>query len=314
MEKKKIILDCDPGHDDALAMMLAHGNDEIDLLAVTTVSGNSSLQKVTRNARVVATVIRMTDVPIAAGADHPLVRAPSFAVDIHGESGLGGPVLPEPTVPLDGRHAVDLLIETIMDSPPGEITVVGTGPATNLALALRREPAIARRARAVVLMGGAHTRGNVTPAAEFNVHSDPHATAVVLQAPWAVTLIGLDLTHQATATPDVRARIASLGTAPSRFTAELLDFFAATYEQVQDMPAPPVHDPCAVAYVIDPTVMTTRPAHVVVELSGEHTTGMTVTDFTERSGPRDVVVGLVLDRTRFWDLMTASLVAIGDPG
>ena len=313
MAANRIILDCDPGHDDALAIMLAHGSDEIDLLAVTTVSGNQSLSKVTHNARVIATVIGMTDVPIAAGADHPLVREPRFAEDIHGESGLDGPVLPEPTVALDGRHAVDLIIETIMDSPSGVVTVVGTGPATNLALALRREPAIARRARSVVLMGGAHTRGNVTPAAEFNVYADPHATAVVLQAPWDVTLIGLDLTHQATATPDVRARIAAIGTRPSRFTAELLDFFATAYEQVQDMPDPPVHDPCAVAYVIDPDVISTRPAHVAVELSGEHATGMTVTDFSERSGPRDVVVGMVLDRARFWDLMTASLVAIGEP-
>jgi len=312
MTKKRIILDCDPGHDDALAIMLAHGSDELDLLAVTTVSGNQSLQKVTHNARVIATVIGMTDVPIAAGADHPLVWAPRFAADIHGESGLGGPVLVEPTVPLDGRHAVDLIIETIMDSAPGEITVIGTGPATNLALALRREPAIAHRAQSVVLMGGAHTRGNVTPAAEFNVYADPHAAAVVLQAPWDVTLIGLDLTHQAGATAEVRSRIAAIGTGPSRFTSELLTFFAAAYENVQGMLDPPVHDPCAVAYVIDPGVMTTQPAHVVVELTGEHTTGMTVTDFSERSGPRDVTVGMVLDRPRFWDLMTSALVAIGD--
>lgn len=312
MTKKQIILDCDPGHDDALAIMLAHGSDQLDLLAVTTVSGNQDLQKVTHNARVVATVIGMTDVPIAAGADRPLVRAPIYAPDIHGESGLGGPELPEPTVSLDGRHAVDLIIATIMDSAPGEITVIGTGPATNLALALRREPAIARRARAVVLMGGAHTRGNITPAAEFNVYADPHATAVVLQAPWDVTLVGLDLTHQAAATADVRARIAAIGTGPAQFTSELLSFFAESYDEVHGMADPPVHDPCAVAYVIDPEVMTTEPAHVVVELTGEHTTGMTVTDFTERSGAQNVAVGMLLDRPRFWDLMTAALVAIGD--
>ena len=293
--------------------MLAHGSDELDLLAVTTVSGNQDLQKVTHNARVVATVIGMTDVPIAAGAAHPLLREPVFAPEIHGESGLGGPVLIEPTVPLDGRHAVDLIIEMIMDSAPGEITVIGTGPATNLALALRREPAIARRVRSVVLMAGAHTRGNVTPAAEFNVYADPHATAVVLQAPWDVTLIGLDLTHQAAATADVRSRIAAIGTGPARFTSELLAFFAEAYEKAQEMPDPPVHDPCAVAYVIDPGVMTTRPARVVVELTGEHTTGMTVIDFSEHGGPRTSTVGLVLDRPRFWDLMTDALLAIGDP-
>ncbi len=306
---KKIILDCDPGHDDALAIMLAHGNEQIDLLAVTTVSGNQSLEKVTRNARVVATVIGMTDVPIAAGADCPLVREPIYAAMIHGESGLDGPVLPEPTVALDGRHAVDLIIETIMESAPGEITLVGIGPATNLALALRREPAIARRVREVVLMAGAHSRGNITPAAEFNVYADPHATAVVLQAAWDVTLVGLDLTHQATATDDVRSRIAAIGTAPARFAFELLDSYAASYRSVHDLPAPPVHDPCAVAYLIDPEVMTTRPAHVVVELTGEHTLGMTVTDFSERSGARNAVVGMTLDRSRFWDLMTAAFTS-----
>lgn len=313
MAKKRIILDCDPGHDDALAIMLAHGSDELDLLAVTTVSGNQDLRKVTHNARVIATVIGMTEVPIAAGAAHPLVREPVFAPQIHGESGLGGPVLIEPTVPLDGRHAVDLIIELIMDSAPGEITVIGTGPATNLALALRREPAITRRVQSVVLMAGAHTRGNVTPAAEFNVYADPHATAVVLQAPWDVTLIGLDLTHQAAATVELRSRIAAIGTGPARFTSELLTFFAEAYDKTHDLPDPPVHDPCAVAYVIDPGVMTTQPAHVVVELTGEHTTGMTVTDFSERSGPRTSTVGLVLDRPRFWGLMTDALLAIGDP-
>lgn len=194
--------------------MLAHGNDEIDLLAVTTVAGNQSLEKVTRNARVVASVIGMTSVPIAAGADHPLVREPFYAAGIHGESGLDGPELPEPTVPLDPRHGVDLIVELLMDSPPGEITVLGVGPATNLALALRREPAIARRARNVVLMAGAHTRGNVTPAAEFNVHFDPHAAEAVLRAPWPVTMVGLDLTHQAGA--DARCVPGSRPSAPGR--------------------------------------------------------------------------------------------------
>jgi inosine/uridine nucleosidase len=311
--RTKIILDCDPGHDDALAIMLAHGSDDIDLLAVTTVSGNQDLEKVTHNARVVATVIGMTQVPIAAGCDRPLVRPAVNAPDIHGDSGLDGPVLPAPTVPLSPRHGVDLLIELIMDSAPGEITVVGIGPATNLASALAREPAIAGRVRSVVLMGGAYTRGNVTPAAEFNVYADPQAAAAVLGAPWDVTLIGLDLTHQATATADVRARIAGIGTSPARFAAELLDFYAASYQRAQEMPAPPIHDACAVAYVIDPSVIAMRRAHVDVELAGEHTTGMTVTDFSDRSGERNIDVGVTLDRTKFWDLMTGSLSTIGEP-
>jgi purine nucleosidase len=314
MPRTKIILDCDPGHDDALAMMLAHGSDQIDLVAVTTVAGNQTLAKVTHNARVVATVIGLDGVPVAAGCDRPLVRPSMVSVDIHGESGLDGPVLPTPTVPLDEAHGVDLLIETIMASVPGEITVVATGPATNLATALVREPAIAERVAAVVLMGGAFTRGNITPAAEFNVYADPQATAAVLAASWPVTQIGLDLTHQATATPDVIARIAGLDTGPARFAAELLAFFAASYQQAQGMPAPPVHDACAVAYVIDPSLIETRPAHVEVELAGRHTTGMTVTDFSEGSGPRTVTVGVTLDRSRFWDLMVASIAALAEAG
>ena len=313
MVKTKIVLDCDPGHDDALAMMLAHGSDRIDLLAITTVSGNQTLAKVTHNARVVATVMGLTGVPIAAGSDRPLVGPALHSFDIHGETGLDGPPPLTPTVPEADEPGVDLLIRTVMDSAPGEITLVATGPATNLATALAREPAIAARVRSVVMMGGSFTRGNITPAAEFNVYADPQAAAAVLGASWDVTVIGLDLTHQATATPDVISRIAGIGSAPGRFAADLLDFFTASYEQAQGMPAPPVHDACAVAYLIDPSLIETRPAHVEVELTGEHTTGMTVIDFGEGSGPRNRTVGVTLDRTRFWDLMVDSIAALPGP-
>lgn len=310
----KIILDCDPGHDDAIAMLLAFGSPEIELVAITTVAGNQTLEKTTRNARAVATVAGMHGVPIAAGADRPMVRDQITAADIHGESGLDGPVLPQPTVELDGRGAVDLIIDLVMASEPRSITLVPVGPLTNVATALRREPAIVERVAGVVLMGGGYAHGNTTAAAEFNVLADPEAAHVVFRAGWPVTMVGLDVTHQALATPDVVERIRSVGTGPARFVVELLEFFGSTYRSVEAMPAPPVHDPCAVARVIDAAVVQVRPAHVEVELTGTHTTGMTVTDFLGRGGVAlDAEVATELDRDRFWDLVVEALEAIGDP-
>lgn len=309
---RKIILDCDPGHDDAVAMLLAYGSPEIELLAVTTVAGNQTLEKVTHNARVVATVAGMTGVPIAAGMSRPLVRAQIVARDIHGESGLDGPVLPEPTVPLDPRHAVDLIIETVMSHPAGEITLVPVGPLTNIAMAARREPRIVERVHEVVLMGGGYSRGNTTAAAEFNIFADPESAHIVFDERWPVTMVSLDLTHQAQATPDVIERIADVGTPAARFVVDVLRFLGQSYRRVQGFAAPPVHDPCAVARVIDPAVMAVRAAHVVVELGGTHSAGMTVTDFQGRGGVAlSTSVATELDRERFWNLVVGALEAIG---
>lgn len=310
---KKVIVDCDPGHDDAIALLLAHGSPEIELVAVTTVMGNQTLPKVTHNARVVATIAGMTGVPIAAGCPRPLVRELETASSIHGDSGLDGPVLPEPTAPLDPRHAVDLLIETIMTEEPGTVTLVPTAALTNIAMAARREPRIVERVREVVLMGGAISGGNRSAAAEFNIITDPEAAHIVVHESWPVTMIGLDVTHQALATPDVRERIAAIGTGPSRFVGEVLGFFAATYLAEQGFAHPPVHDPCAVARVIDPAVVTVRPAPLDIELSGRLTTGMTVADLR---GPAPAgcttQVGIGLDRDRFWALVVDALERIGE--
>src|ERR1700694_5543675 len=196
---RKIILDCDPGHDDAMAILLAHGNPEIELLAITTVAGNQTVDKTSLNARRVCSVAGI-DVPIAAGWDRPFTRELRTAAYIHGESGLDGPAFGEPTVPLDQRHAVDLIIELLMQSS-GDITLVPTGPLTNVAMALRKEPRIIKKVQEVVLMGGAYTRGNTTPAAEFNIAVDPEAAAIVFTAGWALAVIGLDLTPHALGTP-----------------------------------------------------------------------------------------------------------------
>jgi len=308
-----IILDCDPGHDDAIALLLAYGSPAVDLLAVTTVAGNQTLEKVTRNARAVARIAGITGIPFAAGAPRPLVREVETAPDIHGESGLDGPELPTPTLALDSRHAVDLIIDTVMSHDPGTITLVPTGALTNIALAARKEPRIVDRVRRVVLMGGGYHVGNWSPVAEFNIKIDPEAAHIVFNAGWDVVMVGLDLTHQALATPDVVADIARIGTAPARFVVELLEFFGETYRHAQGFEHPPVHDPCAVAYVIDPTVMTTRTVPVDVELTGSLTLGMTVADLR---GPAPegcrTSVAVELDRARFWDLVTDALERIGE--
>ncbi|GAB2908073.1 nucleoside hydrolase [Rhodococcus aerolatus] len=312
---RKIIIDCDPGHDDAVALVLAHGSPAVELLAVTTVVGNQSLEKVTRNARAVATVIGMHDVPIAAGCARPLLEPTRAAGHIHGESGLGGVALPEPTVPLDPRHGVDLIIETVMSHEPGTVTLVPTATLTNVAMAARREPRIVDRVAEVVLMGGGVRRGNVTASAEFNIISDPEAARIVFREPWPLTMVGLDLTHQALATPEVTARIRDVGTAPARFVDALLGFYGDAYRASQGLGAPPVHDPCAVARVIDPTVVTTRRAPVDVELTGELTRGATVVDLR---GPAPegctTSVAVDLDRDRFWDLVVDALERIGEGG
>jgi purine nucleosidase len=311
-ERNRIILDCDPGHDDAIAMLLAHGSPSIELVAITTVAGNQTLEKVTRNARAVATLAGIEGVPIAAGSDRPLVRAPRHGGDIHGESGLDGPVLPEPTVPLDPRHAVDLIVETVMAAPPRTITLVPVGPLTNIALAVRREPRLAERVRGVVLMGGAYRRGNHGVVTEFNVGVDPEAAHIVFNERWPLTMVGLEVTHLALATVDIRDRIAAMGTAAARLVLDLLEFYGGTYRERQGFADPPVHDPCAVAYVIDPSVLTVRPTVVDVELSGLLTAGMTVADFRhEAPAGCTTNVAVDLDRARFWDLVVDALERIG---
>ncbi|MTC22480.1 MULTISPECIES: uridine-preferring nucleoside hydrolase UriH [unclassified Providencia] len=309
---KKIILDCDPGHDDAIAMLLAYGNPDIDLLAVTTVAGNQTLEKVTRNARAIAEMANIRGIPFAAGSARPLVREVEVAPDIHGDSGLDGPELPTPTLALDERHGVNLIIDTIMSHPPKTITLVPTGALTNIALAARLEPRIVERVKEVVLMGGGYHVGNWSPVAEFNIKIDPEAAHIVFNEKWPLTMVGLDLTHQALATPEVVAKIAEIDTKCSQFVVELLDFFGKMYKQVQGFDAPPVHDPCAVAYVIDPSVMTTQKVPVDIELTGTLTLGMTVADF-RHPAPADchTQVAVKLDRDKFWQMVIDALKNIG---
>lgn len=308
---RKIIIDCDPGHDDAMAILLAHGNPEIELVAITTVAGNQTLDKTSLNARRVCTVARIRGVPVAAGCDRPLMRPLQTAPYIHGESGLDGPMFSEPSVPLEKTHAVDLIIDLLMSSS-GDITLVPTGPLTNIAMAVRKEPRIVSKVQEVVLMGGSYTRGNTTPAAEFNIVVDPEAASIVFSAGWPLTMVGLDLTHQALATPAVLQRIANIGTPLARIAVQLMEFFRETYRRHSGFDSPPVHDPCAVARVIDPNVVQCVDAFVAVETSGDWSYGMTVTDFKGRvDRPANAKVATKLDFDGFWNMMVDSLERIG---
>ena len=308
---RPIILDCDPGHDDAMAILLARGCPDIDLRAITTVAGNQTLEKTTRNARRVCTVANIHDVPIYAGCDRPLVRPQIVAGEIHGSSGLDGPVFGEPTVDAAGDHAVDFLVRTLMASD-GEITLVPVGPLTNIAMALRREPRIAEYTREVVLMGGSFGRGNRTPTAEFNILADPEAAQVVFGAGWPVTMVGLDLTHQAGASQQVIEEIRAMGTALSRMVVDMLEFYGSTYRSVEGMGDPPVHDPCAVARVARPALVEVADAFVAIETHGRWTSGMTVTDFRGKLGREpNAQVATRLDRDGFWTLMLDAIKTVG---
>lgn len=306
--QRKILLDCDPGHDDAVAMMLAWGNPSIELLGITTVGGNQTLDKVTRNALSVATVVGMHDVPIAAGCRLPLVRPVEIAPDVHGDSGLDGVELPEPAVALDPRHGVDLIIETIMSNEPGTVTLVPTGPLTNIAMAARKEPRIVERVQEIVLMGGGYHVGNWSPVAEFNIKVDPEAAHIVFNEKWPIVMVGLDLTHQALATDEVAERIAAVPGSLSQFTLGLFTFFRKAYQDAQGFDFPPVHDPCTLAYLIDPTIVETVKVPVDVELNGSLTTGMTVADF-RAPAPEDchTKVATRLDAPGFWGLVVDAI-------
>jgi inosine-uridine nucleoside N-ribohydrolase len=306
--RHRIILDCDPGHDDAIAILFAAHHPAIDLLAITTVAGNQSVEKTTRNALKVCSLANIRNVPIAMGMDRPLVRPAKYAPDIHGESGMDGPNIPEPDIELAPQHGVDLLIELLMNSD-GDITLVPTGPLTNIAAAIRHEPAIVPKIKAVSLMGGAIGLGNVTPSAEFNIWCDPEAAAIVFSCGRPITMSPLEVTHQALATNEVLHRLREAQRPVATFAADLLVFFADTYRNVFGFSAPPLHDPCAVAAVIDPTIIRTHMMHVEIETTGLWTAGRTVCDVYATLGKEpNVHVGYALDVPRFWEMVIDTIL------
>ncbi|MEV6845153.1 nucleoside hydrolase [Actinoplanes sp. NPDC051411] len=307
----RVIVDCDPGHDDALALLLALGDPRLELLGVTTVAGNQTVDKTTRNALRILASAGATGVPVAAGCDRPLAGPLSVAEDIHGFSGLDGPDLDIPTAEPANVHAVELIRRLVMAGRE-PVTLIATGPLTNVALLLRTHPEVVPGLDRIVFMGGSTDRGNTTPYGEFNIVTDPEAADIVLRAGLPTTMIGLNVTHQALATPEVIAGFRALGTRLGTVCAELMTFFAGTYRQVFGFPHPPVHDPVAVAAVIDPAIVETVHAPVAVELIGAHTRGATVVDLhrrTARPPNADVAVGLDVDA--FWRLLTTAVARIG---
>jgi len=302
-----VIIDCDPGHDDAVALLLAVGSPALDLRLVTVVAGNQTLENTLHNALAVLSIAGAHHVPVAAGMDRPLVRPRIVAGHIHGQTGLDGPALPAPAIRPSDRHAVDLLVDTLLHAEV-PITLIPTGPLTNIAMALRLAPAIALHIERVVLMGGAMDLGNVTPAAEFNIHADPEAAHIVFTSGIPITMVGLDVTLQTLATPERRARIDALGTPIAALVGGWLDFYGDRYKQVYDFPGAPLHDPCAVAQVIQPGIVRTQSMHVEIDLSHGPSYGRTLCDRFQVTGqPANADVGVGIDVDAFYDLLVGTL-------
>ncbi len=276
-----LIFDCDPGVDDAVALFLAFAApDALDLLAITTVGGNVDVAQTARNARIIRQRAGRDDVPVYAGAGAPLARAPVAASHFHGESGLGDLPVFEPSVPLAPGEAADAIVDLVMGRPPGAVTLAVTGPMTNLALALRREPRLAARLGPVVAMGGARSQGgNITASAEYNIFADPHAAQAVLSAGLSVTLMGLDVTHQVRATPARVAAIGAIDTVAGRTVSAILDFCVRTQKALVGWDSPPLHDPCVIAYLLAPHLFTLVLANVQVETQSPLTQGHTAVEF-----------------------------------
>lgn len=301
MEKTKMILDCDTGHDDAIALMVAYAHPALDLLGVTVVAGNQTLEKTLPNTLHVCQHLDL-QVPVYGGCDRPLVRDQIIAGDVHGKSGLDGPVFEQLTRTAEAKHAVQFLIDTLMNSD-GDICLVPTGPLTNIAMALRMEPQIAKKIRRISLMGGAVNVGNTTPAAEFNIYADPEAAHVVFTSGVPVVMMGLDVTNQALATPEIIARMNAIGNKAGKLFADIMSFTLKS-QQVNGLAAGPVHDVLAVVYLVAPEIFRMQPMYVELELNHGPSYGRTVCDINNRLGhPPNALVGLGLDLVRFWDLV-----------
>jgi inosine-uridine nucleoside N-ribohydrolase len=306
----KILIDCDPGHDDMVAILLACASPQLEVLGVTTVAGNQTGEKTWGNARRILTLIGRQDIPAARGADRPLLREPIVAPEIHGVSGLDGAELPAPGFTGLPGHAVDFLIRTILGSRE-PVTLVPTGPLTNVALALRQAPELAQRLQRIVLMGGAVRDSNVTPAAEFNIYVDPEAASIVFESGAPIVMVGLDVTNRARLSFADIEELASWNGKVSRVLAPLLRFFARANREVFGFDGAPLHDALAVAHLLRPEVIRTRAMNVVVETAGEYTRGRTVADVYGVSGrPANAEVAEEVDVPLFRELLFRAIRAL----
>ena len=307
--KQKIIIDTDPGQDDAVAILLALASPELDILGITAVAGNVPLKLTEKNARKICELAGKPETRVFAGASRPLMRQLVTAEEVHGKTGLDGPDLPEPTMPLESQHAVDFIVETLMREEPGSVTLCPLGPLTNIALALIREPRIASRIGRIVLMGGGFFEGgNVTPAAEFNIYVDPHAADVVFRSGAPIVMMPLDVTHKVLTRAGRVAAIRALGSKVGVATAQMLEFFERFDEEKYGTDGGPLHDPCVIAYLIKPELFKGRQCNVSVETASELTMGMTVVDWwgvTKRA--RNATVMRDIDHDGFYGLLVERL-------
>lgn len=309
-----VIIDCDPGHDDAVALLLAVASPAIDLRAVTTCFGNCSLEDATRNALQILDLAGAERVPVAAGAAGPLRGDTALGNYVHGRSGLDGPELPEPSRPPLPLRAVELMADVLEESRE-PVTLVVTGPMTNAAQLLIDRPDLAPRIAEIVFMGGSTEGGNHTPSAEFNAFADPEALDLVLRSGIPIRMVGLNLTHQALATQEVVEAMRSSPSSPARVCAAWMGFFGDSYHRVWEFESPPVHDPCTIAALIDPDLVEWREAFVAVELDGRWTRGETVVDLHRRYPDHspNARVAVRLDAAGFWRLVLGALDRLGEP-
>ncbi|MBV8941581.1 MAG: nucleoside hydrolase [Solirubrobacterales bacterium] len=305
----RVIHDCDPGHDDAIALLLGLASPELDLLGASTVAGNQSLELTTSNAIRVLDHVGRADLPVCAGAARPLVREPVTNVSGHGESGLDGPDLPPPSRSPEPVHAVDWLGRAISDGV-GPVTLVATGPLTNVALLLARYPEVERQLERVVVMGGAIGEGNVTPAAEFNIWADPEAAARVFESGLDITMVGLDVTYRALMTPAHADELRGDGRA-GRLVADLYEFYSRVHRRRFGRNGAPVHDAVAMAHVIDPTLLDTQLCGVKIDTGPELSRGRTNVDRWGRLDWRpNCHVAVEIDAARFLDLLVRRIARL----
>ena len=312
--RRPIILDCDPGQDDAINLLLALSSpDELDVLGITTVAGNVPLDLTVRNARQICDIAGRTDVAVYAGCDRPLERELLTAEKVHGKTGIDGIPVVEPRTPQADGHAVDFIIATL-ESTPDPVTLVPTGPLTNIAMAINRQPSILERIDEIVLMGGAMREGgNHSPSAEFNMLVDPHAAETVFCCGRPVTVFGLDVTHQVLATPERRERIRSVGNNAAAAVAGMLDFFNRHDTVKYGSLGAPLHDPCTVAYCLQPDLFSLKRCNITIETTSELTMGHTAVDFwqvTDR--PHNVDWAFDVDADGFYDLIVDRLGRFAD--
>jgi len=310
MTPTPIILDCDPGHDDAIALLLALASPEVELVGVTTVSGNQTLDKTTANALRVLEFAGRSDIPVYAGADRPFVRARDVAAHVHGESGLDGPDLPPPTMSPGAQHAVEFIADQIR-ARAGKLTLVPTGPLTNVGLLCALHPDA--RPERIVLMGGSIGEGNRTPAAEFNIWADPEAAERVFAAGLETTMVGLDVTHRALIADSHTERMRAAGRV-GRMVAELMDFYARFHKaRYPDLDGSPMHDPVCVAHIVDPALMTVLDAQIEVDCSAGPSRGRTNVDWRGREhfGPPNAKVGMDIDGSAFAELVVERISSLG---